>query len=134
MVSKEQSIKLILQKFPGFQNAWQEHLDWWGKETPGFCNDMAAFSRYTIMLLKEKKNEQQLKEIFAFIEELMNVGTIEVKEAVATCFLENFINAVAWGRIPASSFVYLLGEESKKYCKAWDEFTGVKTEGLWDRE
>lgn len=57
-------------------------------------------------------------------------GNDKVRDAVATCFLENLINAVAWGRIPSSSFIHLLGEESKKYYKAWDEFTGVKTEGL----
>ena len=28
-------------------------------------------------------------------------------------------------------FVPYLGQESREYCKAWDQFTGVRTEGLW---
>ena len=34
--------------------------------------------------------------------------------------------------IQFSSFIQYLGEESIGYCKAWDEFCGVKTKGLWD--
>jgi hypothetical protein len=64
------------------------------------------------------------------IEHLMLQGDDAVKDAVATCFLENLINRTSAGDIPAANFVHLLGPESVAYCKAWDEFTGVKTEGL----
>jgi hypothetical protein len=35
------------------------------------------------------------------------------------------------GRIPYERFIPYLGEKSKEYCRAWDEFTGVKSPGLW---
>lgn len=123
-------MKLVLDKFPGFQNAWQVHVEWWEGEEAGFCNDMSAFSIYTRDLIKHGKSHEEVKNIFDFIEELVVSGTEEVQTVATTCFLENLINAVDWGRIPASSFVHLLGKESREYCKAWDKFTGVETEGL----
>lgn len=132
MINEEQCIRLILEKFPDFKEMWQEHLDWWGEDTPGFSNDMAVFSEYTIKVLQKEHKIPELKVIFQFIEALMHEGTGTVKDAAATCFLENLINATSWGTVSPSSFVHLLGKESIKYCKAWDEFTGVKTKGLWD--
>lgn len=121
----------ILKKFPGFEKKWQEHLAWWGEDVPGLSNDMSSFSDYILELLQNDEHADELKEIFAFIEELMTDGSKEVQEAVATCCLENLINATSWDRISASSFVHLLGKESKEFCKGWDEFTGAKTAGLW---
>ena len=89
--------------------------------------DMSCFSHYIIDLIADDSKNNHQKEIeltFIFIEKLMNEGTEEVQEAAATCFLENLLNAVSWDTILASSFVPLLGPESKKYCRAWDEFTG----------
>lgn len=125
-------MQAILEKFPEFNLAWQEHLEWWeGENRPGLCTDMSAFSGYVLTLLENKANSEYLRSIFLFIEQLMVEGDDDVQTAAATCFLENIINSTGWEKIPASTFVEFLGEESKKYCKAWDEFTGVKTEGLW---
>jgi len=40
----------------------------------------------------------------------------------------------SWKTISSLSFVGLLGSKSKEYCKGWDEFTGVKTEGLLNKD
>lgn len=53
-------------------------------------------------------------------------------EAACACFLENLINMASNGRFPYSRFIPYLDEKSKEYCRAWDEFTGVKSPGLWD--
>ncbi len=132
MVTEEQVMNLILQKFPSFNDAWEKHLAWWENDKPGLCNDISVFSRYVIELIQKGESEEKLKEIFTFVEKLMNEGSQKVQEAVATCFLENLINATSWETISPASFVNLLGPESKEYCKAWDEFTKVKTAGLWD--
>jgi hypothetical protein len=132
MVSKEQVIPAMLNNFPEFEVTWTKHVEWWGEDEAGFYNDVGAFSRYVIDVITNNKNDSQIPKIFSFAEYLMTEGEHEVQEAIATCFLENLINATSWNTIPASSFVRFLGEESKAYCKAWDEFTGVKTEGLWD--
>ena len=98
---------------------------------PGF-SIMVEFSHYIkdILAKNDAANRDAIKLAFELAEKFMIEGDDSVKNAVATCFLENLINAVAWGDISAMSFVNLLGEGSRKYCKAWDEFTGVKTEGL----
>lgn len=132
MVSDEQVIELMLEKFPDFEKAQKEYMALFGEDS-GISGNMSAFSHYVIDLIEQNKiNKDDLNKIFNFIEELMEEGTDTVKDAVATCFLENIINATSWGAIPASSFVPLLGKKSKEFCKAWDEFTGVKTDGLWD--
>lgn len=132
IISKEQCINLIIKQFPGFEEMWAEHIDWWGGENPGLSNNMAVFSRYTIKLLQDdEKNQTELKNIFLLIEKFIVDGSDEVKDAAATCFLENVMNATSWKKIPSSSFIHLLGRESKSFCKAWDKFTGIKTEGLW---
>lgn len=57
-------------------------------------------------------------------------GDEDVQTAAATCFLENLMNRTP-ELIDPQRFVPLLGHESKEYCRAWDEFCGVRTEGLW---
>lgn len=132
MVSTINSTEIILQTFPEFKKIWEkEIIESWGGES----NDsviMIEFSRYIKNMIAKNDIADQscIKLAFELAEKLMNEGASAVQDAVATCFLENLINAVAWGDIPPTSFIHLLGEESKKYCKAWDEFTGVKTEGL----
>lgn len=81
-------------------------------------------------ILSRMANLRTWPVVFDVAERLMVEGDNEVKDAVATCFLENLLNVASAGRIDASKFVDLLGPESRAYCRAWDEFTGVHTEGL----
>jgi len=65
------------------------------------------------------------------IEDLMREGCDDVKDAVATGFLEHLLNKASSGRLYFPTIAPLLGPECVRYCKAWDEFTGIKTPGLW---
>jgi hypothetical protein len=96
---------------------------------------MTVLGRY----VEEKLNKpldvtgkKEIKNIFNLIERLIKQGNNIVKDAANTCFLENLINYTSAGRLEPEQFIHYLGPESKAYCKAWDEFTGVKTPGLWD--
>jgi hypothetical protein len=120
---------LVLERIPGFQERWEAHLDWWGGEEAGLCNDIAALSEYVRECITEDRT-QELPAIFALIEEFMTRGDEEVRDATATCFLENLLNITS-EEVPAESYIGLLGNESKAYGRAWDRFTGVRTEGLW---
>lgn len=133
MVSETEALKSILTKFPDFESYWKkESQDLWGEDNQNITSAISSFSHYIrdMLIQNDEANEYLIARSFQMAEWLMNEGTKEVKDAVATCFLENLINAVGWGKFPASRFVHLLGKESKKYCRAWDEFTGVKTKGL----
>jgi hypothetical protein len=127
MISKKECIAEILESFPGFQSQWQEHIEYWGGEEPGLCNDLSEFSDYVSNLIVSE-DSKKLNDIFNLIEKFMVQGEHSVKEAVATCFLENLVNTLPPNF--TKGFVDFLGSESKAYCVAWDEFTGVKTEGL----
>lgn len=130
MVSDTQVIELMLKKFPDFKKVLKEYIELFGEDS-GLHGHMIAFTHYiSDLIVQDKISKDELNKVFKFIEEIMEEGTDTAKEAAATCFLENLINATSWGTIQASIFVPLLGKKSKEFCKAWDEFTGVKTDGL----
>ncbi len=130
MYTKDNFVEIILRNFPGFQISWDKHLEYWDEDTRSICIDMSHFSNYTKTLLTEGK-DKNLREIFDLIENFMANGDEEIKSVTATCFLENLQNSIR-DEIIIRKFVRYLGKESIEYCKAWDEFTGVKTVGLWD--
>ncbi len=133
---------LISEKFPEFAPIWNSYkleyeisseeifgiTPFWGDTS--FAGGMSKFSDYVINLLIQKNpNPSLIEEIFTYIEFLLVNGDEDVQTVVATCFLENILN-VTPEQIDPKRFVAYLGIESRKYCRAWDEFTGVKTEGL----
>lgn len=129
MITRRDCISWILTRVPGFQKRWQAHLDYWQGEEAGLCNDIAEFSDYAVELIKNRRTSE-IRAVFELVENLMVEGDDTVKDAAATCFLENLLNQASAGNTSSSAFVDLLGPESRAYCKAWDEFTGVQTEGL----
>ena len=152
-MSPLECIKLILIKFPAFKEHWLAYLDYWREPSdddrsgtvleltdfaqianglPGIVLDLSEFADYVIGLIeKGDVDVLYLYEIFVFIEFLMLNGDEDVQTATATGFLEAMLNATP-ERINASTYVPYLGKESVAYCKAWDEFTGSKTDGLWE--
>lgn len=129
MISKEQCMDLILSSVPEFGQAWEGHKDYWKGEEAGLCNDVAAFSDYVAEQINHGERDN-LKTIFDLIEEMITEGDQDVQDVVATCFLENLINLASANKLYSPDFVPFLGPNSREYCKAWDRFTGVKTEGL----
>lgn len=129
MIRADDCITLILKEIPEFSAHWADHLNYWNDDQPGLCINFSAFSHFTIELI-QKKQENVLKRIFDLVERLMVEGDQTVQEAVATCFVEDLINAVP-DEIDSRTFVHLLGDETRDYVKGWDDFTGVKTPGLY---
>jgi len=87
----------------------------------------SAFSDLVISKLKTGTLENGQR-LFDFIESVVDAGG-DPANAACTCFLENLLNATS-ETIAPKAFVSLLGPKSREYCRAWDEFTGVETEGL----
>jgi hypothetical protein len=136
MVFTDEATTIILKRFPDFANSkyWQECIDTFGDERT-MCSVMTFFGEYIEdLIIADKLSSVKKKEIFDLAEEFMCQGDSDVQNGVATCFLEDLINCASANRIKYSDFVPFLGKESKEYCKAWDEFTGVKSEGLWESE
>ncbi|MCU7556014.1 hypothetical protein OCL06_15595 [Alteromonas sp. ASW11-19] len=119
----------ILNIVPEFEPEWQSHLEFWGDDEAGLSNDLAEFASYLVNNLGCIPSDKR-EELFLFVEACLREGDDMVKDAIATCFLENLLNAVSEKRVDACLFVNFLGTESRKFCKSWDEFTGVNTPGL----
>jgi hypothetical protein len=133
MITSKNCMNLILQRYPNFKTIWEKHLAEWGDEEPGLLMDMDAFVYYTLILIKDKHIEE-VKDIFLFVEKLLVEGDENVKNAVKVVYLEHLINLSDTKALSPEDFVYLLGEQSRLFCRAWDEFSGVKTRGLWSED
>jgi hypothetical protein len=128
MITEAESLRLILEVAPGFEPHWRDHRASWADETLPYGLDVAAFARYVIDRI-QCGGLGKVAEIFALAERLLLEGEETVRDAIATEFLENLMNRVPDDLSP-TSFVPHLGPASRAYCRAWDEFTGHKTEGL----
>ncbi len=142
MVFSNEATKTVIERFPDLQKS----KDWTNcylilkedyKEPLRFSRLMMVLCFYVSDILNQAyistKKQHELKEIFLLVEFFLNDGNQDVQSAVATCFLEGLINFISHDRLTSEKLMtYLVGKESIEHCKAWDEFTGVKTEGLWD--
>lgn len=131
-VGEHEVALFVHQIAPEFRDRWQGYLGEWkggdgGASSPGLCLFMMEFARYVgDAILADASG---WRETFPVIEQFMSEGDEEVRTATATCFLESLVNRAD---VPASAYVSLLGPMSRQHCKAWDLFTGVETEGLWE--
>lgn len=134
MVFENDCSKLIFEEFPDFVKSkhWQEHLEFWNGEKQCLGLEMAVFSHFISDSLNKNIYHLDFKKVFNFIEFLLSDGDADVQNAATTQFLENLINRTSSGVLDPKKFISLLGPRSCEFCKAWDEFTGVKTEGLWN--
>ena len=101
----------------------------WAEEgSPGICSDVSCFGDFVEDRILQA-DEHEIARVFGLIEHLLAFGDENVQTAVATCCLENILN-VTPSKIPADRFVQFLGPKSREFCRAWDEFAGVRTPGL----
>jgi hypothetical protein len=126
-ITAENCISLIIERFPKFQIYWDSYVKDFGMEQ-GITIQMLPFSEYVIDVLKFNE-KSEIIEIFSFVEFLLYNGDESVKNAITTSFLEYLLSKDP-KEIKFSNFSKYLGETTIDYCRAWDKFTGVKTEGL----
>ena len=124
---------MLLDLFPDFNGSLQNYLQYYeftedertiGQDITAFCDLIAD--------KLENKQEYDYQKVFDFIEDIILKGDQDVKGAAITMFLEDLVNLAENGRFETTSFTKFLGPESIAYCKAWDEFTGCKTDGLYE--
>lgn len=129
MLTRIQCRQLIFDIEPDFEDYWKQEVEniHNGNEPINFCGDMTYLSLYVNSSILENK-KINLNSIFQLIEKFLTEGEQSIKNGAMTCFLEGLQNM----ETPPEKWVHLLGEKSKEYCQAWDEFTGVQTQLLWD--
>jgi hypothetical protein len=116
---------------PEFAQTWSKEAYLWTDEQGNPRSPCAVFSPFSHYIADQLLQRKQtgLQMVFDFAEQCM-LGNEEISTAAATCFLENLIN-ITPHQIDPATFIPFLGPESRAYCRAWDEFCGLKTEGLW---
>ncbi len=131
MMTPEDLKARMLAICPDFPD-WN-HDEWqlWSNEdgTASIHQLFVLFSHYISEQL-EAGTTAGLDTVFHFVEQAVTADDETLSNAATTCFLENIMNRVP-ERISPATFVPLLGPESRSFCKAWDEWCGTKTAGLW---
>jgi len=117
------------ENFPEFLPYWDSNSE---NHDLGLIIQMMPFGQYAIDVIKAK-NELNIKKIFDFVEFLLLNGDESVQTAITTGFLEHLLHRDP-EQIKFSTFIQHLGKNAFQYCRAYDKFTGVRTEGLWEKE
>ena len=128
-ILSENLISIIKDRFPKFIPYWNSFVESFGLDE-GITIQMIPFSLYAIDVIKEN-NKLEIKQIFDFVEFLLVHGDDLTQTAITTSFLEHLL-AKDPAEIKFADFVDLMGRNAIEYCKAWDEFTGIRTKGLWE--
>lgn len=131
IVTGNKCIELMKEKFPQFLPYWEAYVRNFGEDL-GLTIQMLPFGKYSIDVIKSN-DETEIKNIFIFVEFLLCNGDESVQTAMTTSYLEYLISKDL-DEIKFSKFAKFLGENAIGYCRAWDKFTGVRTEGLWEKE
>ncbi|HEV7301789.1 MAG TPA: hypothetical protein VGN72_20800 [Tepidisphaeraceae bacterium] len=104
-------------------------LDKWFPDAPPNTLVFSTIGRSFSSASTELHNGE-VAAMWCTVEHLLSKGNEEVKNAVATGLIEAVLDEISAGRLDASVIVNHLGPRTKAYCRAWDQFTGFKTEGL----
>ncbi len=120
----------MLRFSPDFAPRWQAEREWWGDDEHPHPR-YHLFSSFSTLIAEqlERGDTTGLAPLFAWVETLVAGEDDDLANAAQTCFLENLLNQVP-NTISPDLFVPLLGPESAKWCRVYDDFTGVKTKGL----
>jgi hypothetical protein len=131
MYTSENTMKKIVTSIPEFKDSWNEHLKYWEGDERTIGIDITAFCSFIIKKLKIKE-DYNYRLVFDLIEELLVEGSEEVSYAIEFQFLENILNSSAHGHFPIESFFEYLGEKSKAFCKANEEFWGIENSKFYE--
>jgi hypothetical protein len=78
----------------------------------------------------DRISTDEMRAAFDLAEKLLIECDDETSTAIATGFLESLLSQASSGRLNFRRVGPMLGDESRKYCREWDRFTGVVTDGL----
>jgi hypothetical protein len=127
MINRDEMFQLLCKTYPGFRDKVVEDADNW-------ITDNGEFMLYPWMhllcdLVVSRFNEgdyDRADELFSLVELLMTEGNEDIKNAIATGFLEGLQHQ---RELEPKYWAPLLGPESSAYCEAMDRFWGIKESG-----
>ncbi len=123
MITKPQVMPLLLEACPGFQPAWQAHLQWWKGEEPGAYNDTAEFARYLVESF-ESGQTSEFPAAFSAIEKILNEGDQESRDIAGIGVIESLQTIGSNHSCGENVFIPWLGPTSRR---AW-----AQIEKMWE--
>ena len=143
MKNNTKNSKLLIENYQYYLSGLYPELDeliredkQWKLENGYKFTEHSFFSNltdYTKDLIQQKKSDD-VKHLMEIAEILLEYGSENLYNAVATCYIENLVNTAfnSPDRVSFDSFVPYLGPKSKEYCRYWDKFMGgPKTPGVY---
>lgn len=117
---------------PEFQNYWNSGDCLFNRGAESSVHGIFIAFSHMVCEKLESTSLENTGPIFKFIEATIKKGGSSAN-AACTCFLESVLNRTSI-TINPELFVSFLGEESKKFCRAWSDFTGVEIVGIDNQE
>ena len=129
MIDKEEAIKRLVKAYPPYLFTLRESL-------VDYVTDEGEFMWFSIVSSPLAKSVcgkfsvgdyEYSDSLFLEVEYLIKNGSQVVRDIVCTGFLESMQNQT---ELDGKYWAPLLGEEATAFCKAMDDFYGIKTDGL----
>jgi hypothetical protein len=115
VIGSSQVIDELVASCLGIEDAWAEHLAWWGEDERGHFNDIAVVARYMVDSVSRGQTEA-FDQIFAKVEGWLINGDEEVRNLLIVGLLEDLQNVGSWSTHGYKVFEPWLGRETER---AW---------------
>jgi hypothetical protein len=108
----------LLKSFPAFAPRWEKYLADSGGKSDGSYIDIAEFVHFVVEDLFETGQMDEVRKIFAKLENFLITGDEETKGFVVVGFLETLQNVASWKPYGNRAFEQFLGPNSQL---AWND-------------
>lgn len=88
-LSENNVVEMLLQSIPEIKQIYEDEIEWWDGEFPGLHNIFGdVLNPYLVDLLRNDKNEEILKRVFDFLEDMATCDDEYVKNVLMATVLE----------------------------------------------
>ncbi|QSX38662.1 DUF7674 family protein [Shewanella sedimentimangrovi] len=126
MINIDESLKMLSKTYPGFRDAFAKNAESWISNDGEFLYYilMSDLSNLLIKNISEG-NYENTEERFLLVETLLSEGDEYVSNLISVGFLESLQNQTT---VEPKYWAPLIGRQAVSFCKARDEFQGIKIE------
>ena len=128
MIKEYEVVQLLVQPYPFLRPNLISQVEDWLREN-GSISIYAIMNCLVVSVVDKfvAGEYEGASELFELVEKLIVKGEQSVAEAASTGFIEALQNIASKdGVFKYGHFISLLGQESKKYSVAWDDFSRVE--------
>jgi hypothetical protein len=115
-------IKQLLDACDDIEARWNEHLEFWEGDEPGFFNEVSVFAHYVIDRYAQIQTSD-FQAIFDIVEEAVNSKDKQTNELAVIGFLEGILFLGSHRDIRPECFEQWLGKRSKTAILDIEQFS-----------